>query len=607
MNNGLRDALLKAGVVQTPPEEVETRGSGGEPMIPDPTTPPSVVDFNDFPEWAHRWAHAGIQLLGRAQLVRALEDAMDGTNRTAGAFEDRIEHALSRLPTARANELRPDLFSLYRGKGCPTFNMNARAVLDAVQTGAYDAWLEHEREEATAAEVLEIPQPERGENLETYRGRLDDWSADKSGALLKRVGFDAYALVQKERGRRETERQRVESEHLARAERELKAGLAGDFPSAFEFLKGWVEEMNDLCRQGLITTSFEKLAQAVVATSPWPWALSVAWDGLGWDMRGSTSFYPPTLPPTPSDGEQLGNGWLLKKVSRDEKTPLRAEVCRRWPLSPNQANLVEVESGEETTRYAVYPDGEVGRLYSDTVFPPAPGVYPTEPSPNGWWNRKKDGDGLWCDHAVYQALRRLERVTKGAVLITPEVASHYSRHPQKGYPRFYFEVSAGRRSSSFDLPVWRPQGEGWLAERLDDIHLVKWHHVAVPEAAYWMDVQLGKTAKGNPRLEPVHPGQKATPAILLFTSEGAMSQGKWGWSGETHSATKGSEKGGSKILWSTFVSSAGGGVHRTADLLWVAKNGSVGLDNGVAITFDGREIVKVAGGGLNPADDPTRE
>jgi hypothetical protein len=317
----------------------------------------------------------------------------------------------------------------------------------------------------------------------------------------------------------------------------------------------------------------------------------------------------PNTPPTTSDASNLTDRWLLWKVAESRETVLRSEVSRRYPLSPSQVHLVEVQSSRgEMVRYAVYSGGEVKKLYSSSSFPERQGVYPTEPNAEGWWNRLDGFDaGVWCTPNVYRALKRLEQANKGAAFITPKVVSNYGRHPERGYPRFYFKVSAGRRWNSFDLPVWRPgQGEGWLVERLDDITLLTEHKIAVPEAAYWMDVQLGQTAKGNPRLEPVRPGQKAVPAILTKRGEGAMSQGKWGWSNQTHSATKGSEKGGSTIVWSTFVSSAGGGVHRTFDLLWIAKGGSVGLDNGVAITFDGEKVVNVAGGALPLEDDPTR-
>lgn len=597
----LRDQLRKAGLTN---EAQASEGQGGEPTIPAST--PQSVDFNKFPEWALRWAHAGMQLLGREQLVKALETATDGTNRSAGAFENRIERALDRLTVARANELRTDLFSLYRGKGCPTFCGNANTVSEAIVSGAYDAWLEHERDEASVAETLVIPKPEEGEDLHGYGERLDDWSADKPGALLKRIGFDAYQLVRNEQERREQAKAKVEGELKAQASSELKTGLAGSFPSAIEFLKGWVKKMGSLYKQGLVSYSAsEELARAAVAASPWPWSLYVAWDALGYDERAGVSIYAPNTPPTTSDASNLTDRWLLWKVAKSRESVLRSEVSRRYPLSPSQVHLVKVQSSrEKTVRYAVYSDGEVKELYSSSSFPGRPGVYPTESNVEGWWNRDAD---VWCTPNVYRALKRLEQAAKGAAFITPEVVSNYGRHPERGYPRFYFKVSAGRRWTSFDLPVWRPgEGDGWLVERLDDITLLTEHKLAVPEAAYWMDVQLGQTAKGNRRLEPVRSDQKATPAILTKRGEGAMSHGKWGWSNQTHSAVKGSEKGGSAIVWSTFVSSAGGGLHRTFDLLWVAKGGSVGLDNGVAVTFDGQRIVKVAGGALPLEDDPTR-
>ena len=456
-----------------------------------------------------------------------------------------------------------------------------------------------------------VPEPIEGENLDVYSKRLDDWSADKSGALLKRIGFDAYLLVRREQERREQEKAKVESEIKAQAANALKAGLSGTFQSAMDCLKILTKKMNALYEEGLISYSTSaELVRAAVGASPWPWSIYVEWETLDFNERSGVSIYAPLIPPTTSDASNLTDRWLLWKVSESrEATLFYSEVRRRYPLLPSQVHLVEVQSSRgETVRYAVYPEGEVKKLYSSSNFPDLPGVYPTEPNADGWWNRVDGFDAdIWCTPNVYRALKRLESAVKGAVFITPEVVSNYGRHPERGYPRFYFRVSAGRRWDSFDLPVWRPcQGEGCLAERLDDILIVTQHKLSAPEPAYWMDVQLGRTAKGNPRLEPVGLGQKAVPAILTKRGEGAVSNGKWGWSNQTHSVTEGSEKGGSAIVWSTFVSSAGGGVHRTFDLLWITTGGSVGLDNGVAITFDGEKIVNVAGGALSEEDDPTR-
>ena len=597
----MRSELLRAGLIS---ETQANRVQGRESTIP--TSTPQSVDFNEFPDWAFRWAHAGVQLFGRAQLVNAFETATDGTNRAAGVFEERIERALDELTVARANELRPDLFSLYRGKGCPTFCRNANIVSEAITSGIYDTWLSHERDEASNAEALVVPQPEEGEDLNAYRKRLDDWSADKSGALLKRIGFDAYQLVRREQDRREQAKAKVESKLKAQAASELKTGLAGTFPSAIEFLKGWAQKMKSLYEQGLVSYSASgELARAVVAASPWPWSLYVSWDALDYSERAGVSIYAPNTPPTTSDASNFTDRWLLWKVSESRETSvLRSEVSRRYPLSPTQVQLISSKDSR-TGWYIVYHNGHVEKPYSR--LPERPGVYSTEPNPDGWWNQNSPDIGAWCPPVVFQALERLEKADKGAVFISPEVVFEYGRHPERGYPRFYFKVSAGRRWESFNLPVWRPdQGEGWIAQRLDDIKLLSWYWLTVPEAAYWMNVRISKTPKGNLRLEPVRPEQRAVPATLIKRGESATRKGKWGWSNQVHSAKSGSEKGGSAILWSTFVSSAGGGVYQTFDLLWVTKDGSVGIDNGVAITFDGEKIANVAGGALPLEDDPTR-
>ena len=120
-----------------------------------------------------------------------------------------------------------------------------------------------------------------------------------------------------------------------------------------------------------------------------------------------------------------------------------------------------------------------------------------------------------------------------------------------------------------------------------------------------MPILIGKTQAGRPRIDLAR-GQ-TQQATLVWFCEGAMSQGKWGWSREITSPVDGSEKNGSQILWQAFVSSAGGGVHRNAALLWVTKGGSIGLQSGEAIGFDGTQVTRIAGGHVEPGQDPTRE
>lgn len=560
------------------------------------------ADPAEYPSWVFRWIQAVLELLGRAILVRALYDAMEGSNKPAMVFESRIEMLIDRLPSARAEVLRQELFSLYRGKGCPTFCSNARAVMEALQSGAYDTWLAADREQAGVAEALVVPRPEEGEEIEAFGARLRAWASDKPEAILKRVGFNAWEIIRAEESRRTVEAEALAEKKDADERSVLASVLVGAvFATVFTAIKEWAMAKK-------IAGVYPGNYSDQILGSRWGWALYQAFTR---EKESSISFYSgPTVAPLPEAAALLTDRFLLgcaTHVNFPSVEQLGGEIRRRWPLSSDQAALVEVgkDGDGNPIRYAVYADGEVKKVVS---FPPTAGTYTTTPDPKGWWNRLQGFEaGVWCGPSVYQALKRLERAVKGAVLITPAVMSAYGRHPEKGYPRLLFEVGAGRRRSSFELPVWRPiQGEGALVERLDDIRLLAGHKLSVPEAATWMDIQVGVTQKGNPRIEPSRSGQSVAPAILLYTSEGAMSNGKWGWSGETHSAVKGSEKGGSKILWSTFVSSSGGGVHRTADVLLVVRGGSIAMTSGQSVTFDGEKVVKVAGGGVDLTDDPTR-
>ena len=210
-------------------------------------------DPASYPEWALAWAAAGIQIMGRTALVRGLYDAQGGSGREASAFCDLVERRLDAFPQARAIELRAQMVDLWGGKGVPTFCGRARTVMEAVQSGAVDAWLESEREQASQAEALVVPEPIEGEEIEAYRVRLDAWSADKPAGILKRIGFDAYGRAETERKRREEARKAAEAKKLDDAIAAFRAG------GSFEELAA--------------TLGSEYVAKSAVARTPRAWEM----------------------------------------------------------------------------------------------------------------------------------------------------------------------------------------------------------------------------------------------------------------------------------------------------------------------------------------------
>ena len=585
----------------------------------DAVAPAASVDFKDFPEWVLQWAHAGIQLLGSKQLEKALESSLTGMGRDASAFEKRIEGALDQLPTSRANELRSYLFSLFRGKGCPTFNSNARAVLDAIQSGAVDAWIEHEREQATQAEALTWPKPEEGEDLEDYGNRLRSWGADKPGALLKRIQFEVYDIMRAERERREKIAAEAAKIAKKQAIAELHDGLkvlkAGDEQA--KLITDWLTLHKYPSKFSWEYNELDNMVSAAIGTTSAPWAL---WIRMGGYRQYSSDGALPVdgLPAdmTPDDQREIIDSDLLRAALTSHKA-LTNEVARRWPVQTGNVRLIEAgtfsEYGEtKPARFVIEADGTIARFnggYSHSPRQFKAGMWPTAPQPKGWWQCMEEHNktsGLLCGPEVFTALTRLKQSPKGNCFISPAIAEAYSRHPQKGYPRLSFGVSAGRHRDGTELPIWRPGSEsGPLMQRFEDIALLRQHSVEVPENAWWMPIAIGTTQAGKPRIDLArnHPQQ----ATLVWFCEGAMSQGKWGWSRSITSPIKGSEKGGSQLLWQTSVSSGGGGIRRTAALLWVTQGGSIGLESGQAIGFDGEQVTRIAGGNVEPGQDPSRD
>jgi hypothetical protein len=91
---------------------------------------------------------------------------------------------------------------------------------------------------------------------------------------------------------------------------------------------------------------------------------------------------------------------------------------------------------------------------------------------------------------------------------------------------------------------------------------------------------------------------------ILVTSE--QSHGRHGWTGKAVKADPARATGGAQALFNGSGGTGGGGQYFAKVVAWVPAGGSLPLDDGSALTFDGKEVVKVAGAGLRPEDDPTK-
>jgi len=333
-----------------------------------------------------------------------------------------------------------------------------------------------------------------------------------------------------------------------------------------------------------------------MSSSKWAWE----WFGVG-----NYSKQNPTRPLEDGEPERMSLNAVVK-LAAEQMLPLnalsaiRAEALRRCPC--NAGEVCVTDSG----MWLVHSDGRTESHYSEMAPAEKRGMsLPTIPGNGGWFHLPEK---KWLGPEVAKAYFLVKSHRSGAVLITDEVISSYGRHPEKNYPRFYFQVGAGSGRASFDIPVWRPmQGEGHLVEFLDAIALLRQHRVNIPATAYWLDIKLGQTKAGNPRLDPVHTGESAMSAAFYTSRTGAMSHGRHGWDGGAVGADETRAVGNARVLWDKYVSSRGGGLNAERMVVWLPKGSVLPLSNGKGLTFDGEKVAEVAGAGLATEDDPSRE
>lgn len=287
---------------------------------------------------------------------------------------------------------------------------------------------------------------------------------------------------------------------------------------------------------------------------------------------------------------------------------ITAEVQRRWPCPVGTMMVLVVNE----RRHVVSPEGAIVESHYDAREAPVGRPLPTTSHPEGWlevppavndgWHRHGGpSNARWIGAEAYAAQQLLAAHKPGVVFLG--VTGAYGRHPELGYPRFLFELRAGSGRRSFDIPIWRPrEGDGWLVAHFEAISCLTRYQLPVPEGACWLNVKLGQTAKGNPRLEPATPAE-AAPAKLVAISGRQMSRGRHAPDGSTVGADAARATGGARVLWDGYVSSHGGGLAASCVVAWIPEGGILPLDDGSGVSFEGRG----AGIGLAPEDDPSRQ
>lgn len=123
-----------------------------------------------------------------------------------------------------------------------------------------------------------------------------------------------------------------------------------------------------------------------------------------------------------------------------------------------------------------------------------------------------------------------------------------------------------------------------IARRLDAVATLRAAGLDVPPAALWLDVDLGSTAAGRPKLVTA---RRATRAALVSVGATAMSQGRHGWMGSTAGASAAARGGDSEVLSSMHATSRGGGLSSARSVLWLVEGAApVQTGDGSGLVFD---------------------
>lgn len=584
-NKNWKDALQGLGAKESPTKPSPTAATVGEVPEPQyaepaPASLPDVpvadglsADPASYPEWALRWAAAGVQLLGRPALVRGLYDAQEGSGRAADAFCRKVERALDGLPQARSQALRAEMEDLWGGKGVPTFCSRARTVMEAVQSGAIDAWLAEEREQASQAEGLSVPEPDEGEEIEAYRARLEQWAADQPAGILKRIGFDAWARAEAERTRREEARKAAEARKLADA---VAAFVAGG--------------------------SFDDLAAKL--GSEYEAKHAVASTTRAWEMyRVGKSDYPTTPPAADWLLQQSEIAWLIEQAKPSFygdggfRGVFRARLIDLLPAKPGPGQVAVVErprKGVSPEWFALTADKVIGSSYTG-METPKPGVYATEPHPAGWVRLPRLGEGnpvaTYFPPAKYAAYATVH-AHRGRGVDIRSWMSFYGRHPNKGFGRFRIGVVAGAAHRDYKTVSVDDRTAGYL-----DALAAYPRGYEPPAEAFRIPVRLVKHHDQGGHLVWDEAATKPGVAVAETASWVQMSRRSSGSTIDT--------RGGTAASWSTSSSTA---KHtETAVFALILEGQQLLLDSGAAIVCRDGKAVKVPGGALKPGEKSGEE
>jgi len=579
----MSEQLIRTGLVAEPAAEAATR-------------PATIADTIDsFSTRTLEWASAALELIGRERLVTALRRGLEGTNQARGAFDGLLDREISRFPRAQADGWRARLPRLGGSKGCPTFCSEAQEVLEAVTSGAADAFATERRKTQLEADALVWPESHEDEEEGGYRARLEAWAADKPEHLLRAARFDSYRIAAAVRGERDRRKR----------EREMEASrIALD---AFERTGDLVALRAAEAAIGTMWTGHNRSdrAEHIAGESRHAWALVRA--GL---------LQPPQAAPPPEEAwlsEQTDVDFLLRcsqearytysTPPRDHCRVFREALFRALPVKPDEDHVLvrgtlAIDSLGRSMVLSSWAYDSRDGFRRFPVQESAIKLVSTTPHPDGWVTVRpvKEWGGERLQATLYgpenwRALEVASQCRQGALDVRAWMPD-FGVHKEKGFGRFYFRVQPGGASwdQMFISVDDRLRERILLLQRLPDPD-----DVAFPPDVWWIPARLTSVKDDGGHLVWDETGDRKMVAWKKAASWVQMSRRSSGTS-ISHRQTS------TAPAWSLSASTAKHNASMVVSL--IGEGQALHLSSGLAVRLTNGVLHEVPGGALSPLEAP---
>jgi len=491
-----------------------------------------------------------VALMGADEALELLigeSEAPYGRARRESQINACIERAFATMKMGAARELREKYahecgWSFRRAED---LNAEMQDCISALQSKAYDAWLEERTRASKAPKWPAMPaiDLEDQTQIDRYRADLEAWESDRTPAEIQALGYPgAYPLI----GAFESARAEFQR---ARWKEEEEAGRA-EIVAQYERGEGTFEALRySHSSQNALRRTVRAWLEGYGEGDP---PVGISWGNV----------------PTSALGKMVFRAWEGAS-RRPDAAKDRAAIALASRLSPGKALLyfgeysIRMEDGSPVIENLRLPAG-VERTIREVS---------TVPSVDGWIH----GEYL-IPGKCFVPLQRLRSAKRGNLSVQ-HVIELYGRHETERWSRFLTDAWGNKL-------VIGVHDE--LSQHCDDLALFAGLYARdlIPDDAWWLHATAMRTEKG---MRIVPSGMAAKTALICMTG-GTSSHGRHGVSGANvapHAQNK-------ALAVSKFGASGGGGQTRSRLVAAVGEHPLL-LDDGSGYRLDGDTLVYVPG------------